>query len=661
MRQSLVALVIGAFYFLTPFTDLLPGFILISGKIFWIISLVLTGGVIIYSGRDFYLGAYRAFLNHTANMDTLVAMGTGAAWIYSAAVILFHQHIPASAEGIYFDTACLVIGFVVLGAAMEMKARSQTSAAITDLLSLSPSTATVVKEGNEQEVPIAEIQVGDMLRLKPGDKVAVDGRVFSGDTYIDESMLTGEPMPVKKVGGADLYAGTVNQLGSVLFQASRVGSDTALSHIIETVKKAQHSKPSIARLVDKISSIFSPLVMIIALLTGFVWLNWGPPPVAVHVLVTMMAVLLIACPCALGLATPISIMIAVGRAARMGLIVRQGEALQQAGRLTAVVLDKTGTITVGKPTVTEVVVVEGMKEHRLLQIASAIEQSSEHPLARAICEKARSESLSFVSASDFSAIAGHGVSARVEGEIYFLGNSRLMQREHLDLSPLQEALKRCTQSAKTPIFIATETKVLGLIAVTDPIKKEAIGAIAALKAKGLRIALLTGDHAGTAQQVANQVGISPERVYSEVLPQDKDRVIAQLIEEGEVVAMVGDGINDAAALSRAHLGFAMGAGTDIAIESADMVLMNDSLWGVVRAIELSQLTMRNIKQNLVGAFIYNVLGIPIAAGILYPWLGILLSPILSGIAMAASSLTVVTNANRLRWIKTAHQQGRGKA
>jgi Cu+-exporting ATPase len=648
LMKSTVALVVGAFFFLGPFTGLFPGLSALSGEIFWVVALLVVACTILYSGRDFYLGAYSSFKNHQANMDTLVASGTFAAWLYSGIVIIFHHHIPVIAQGIYFDTACLVIGFVVLGSAMEMKARSQTNAAISQLMALAPSQAVVIRDGKEMVVAVADIQMGDTIRLKPGDKVPVDGQVIDGETYVDESMLTGEPLAVRKNAGSEIFTGTVNQSGAVLFQATRVGADTALANIIETVKKAQRSKPAIGRLTDKIASVFAPLVLILALLTALLWLNWGPPPVMAHVLMTAMAVLLIACPCALGLATPISIMIAVGRAASMGLIVRNGDALQQAARLTTVVLDKTGTITEGRPKVTDICVVDGVDASRLLQMAASIESQSEHPLATAICQKAKEAELGALPVTEFQAVTGQGVKAMVEGVSVLLGNERLLAQAKVDIASLQARKQQLAEQAKTPVYIAVNGQLLGLIAIADPVKSDAEKAIADMQKQGLRVVMLTGDSSATALAVAQSVGIPAEDVLAEVLPETKDQTIADLIAAGDIVAMVGDGINDAAALSRAHLGFAIGSGTDIAIDSADMVLMNGSLQGVVQAMALSRLTMKNIKQNLVGAFGYNVIGIPIAAGILFPWLGILLSPIISGIAMAASSLTVVANANRLR-------------
>lgn len=653
IRQSLISIFVGAFYFFGPFSGLFPRLVSssIGSEAFWIISLIIVGAVIVYSGRHFYIGAYHSFLQHQANMDTLVASGTLAAWLYSAIVIVFGQHLPQSAHAVYLDTATLVIGFVMLGAAMEMKARSQTNAAIEGLMALAPKTAVVVKDGQEHTVAIESLVVGDTLRLKPGDKIPVDGEVLDGETSIDESMLTGEPMPVKKQSGDALYTGTVNQQGALTYRATKVGADTALAHIIDTVQQAQRSKPQIGKLTDKIASVFAPLVLIIALLTALVWMNFGPPPVAAHVLVTAMAVLLIACPCALGLATPISIMIAVGKAALNGIIVRNGDALQKAKQLTTIVLDKTGTITEGKPSVTDMRLSEGYNEADVLAVLLALEKNSEHPLAQAVVDFTNEKQATAVAVTEFQALSGLGVQAQLGEQSLLLGNHRLMEQFNIASVDSDDTIKSWMQQAKTPVYLAVDGKLAAVLAIADAIKADSQQCIAQLQQQGLRVVMLTGDRFDTAIAVAKQVGIAHSDVVAEVMPADKDQVIADLISKGATVAMCGDGINDAAALARAHVGFAIGSGADVAIDSADMVLMQDSLQPVLTAIRLSHATMRNIKQNLFGAFIYNVCGIPIAAGVLFPMFGILLSPIVSGIAMAASSLTVVINANRLRWLK----------
>ncbi|MDF1655559.1 MAG: copper-translocating P-type ATPase [Coxiellaceae bacterium] len=649
--KSIVAIVVGAIFFIGPYIGIFPELETTAGHWFWPISLVIVAGVIFYTGRHFYIGAYQSFLNHTANMDTLVASGTFAAWLYSAISIVFGAFLPDVARAVYFDTACLVIGFVVLGSAMEMKARGQTNAAIARLMELAPDTAIVVRHGEDKVVSIEDIQVGDTVRLRPGDRVPVDGKVIEGETLIDESMLTGEPLPVKKTIGDEVVTGTSNQKGSVLFHATRVGADTALANIIETVQKAQRSKPAIGKLTDKIASVFAPLVLILALVTAIFWLTFGPPPVIAHVLMTGIAVLLIACPCALGLATPISIMIAVGKAAEHGIIVRNGDALQKAKSLTAVVLDKTGTITQGKPSVTDVVAVAGYEGNQVLRYAASIEGSSEHPLAQAVVTRAKELELNLLAVESFEALSGLGVKATVDGQQVLLGNRRFMVESKIDCTAIDGQVDDLMRAAKTPVYVVVDNQLAGFLAISDAIKADSKQAIAQFKELGLRVVMLTGDSRATAAAVAKEVGIDEKDIFAEVLPVDKDQAIAQLAEQGEIVAMCGDGINDAAALARADVGFAIGSGTDIAIDSADMVLMNDSLSCVVTAIQLSRATMRNIKQNLFGAFIYNVCGIPIAAGVFFPLFGVLLSPIIAGIAMAASSLTVVINANRLRLVR----------
>jgi P-type Cu+ transporter len=651
MRKSIVAIVIGAVYFMGPYFQLFPGFFTTDGQVFWWLSAVIVAATILYAGRQFYVGAWHAFFNHTANMDTLVTVGTFAAWVYSVIVTAFGAHLPQAARGVYFDTATLVIGFVVLGSAMEMRARSNTNAAISHLMALAPETAMVIRDGDDVWVSIEDLVVGDVVRLRPGDKVPVDGIVTEGLSTVDEAMLTGEPLAVSKSKDDELMSGTVNQKGTLLYRATHVGADTALANIISTVKKAQRSKPEIGRLTDKIASVFAPAVLIFALITAIIWMNFGPAPIAAHVLMTSIAVLLIACPCALGLATPISIMIAVGKAAQNGIIIRNGEALQTARKLTTIVLDKTGTITEGKPDLTDCFIQGEFTEADVLQCVASVEANSEHPLAMAIVTHATAKNIEKKAVINFESLSGRGACAQVDGRQVIIGNARLMEDIEVSLSSVSEALDTMVSAAKTPIFVVIDGVFAALMAVSDPIKEDSKAMILRLKKLKLRVMMLTGDNKTTALAVARAVGIDEADVVAEVLPQDKADVIEAQVYAGQTVAMVGDGINDAAALARSHVGFAIGSGTDIAIESADMVLISGSLDGVVKAIMLSRTTMRNIKQNLLGAFLYNICGIPIAAGILFPFFGVLLSPIIAGIAMAASSLTVVMNANRLRLIK----------
>jgi len=498
----------------------------------------------------------------------------------------------------------------------------------------------------ERDVPIETLQVGALIRVRPGEKIPVDGEIVSGHSTLDESMLTGEPLPVAKQTGDPVTGGALNKTGSVVFRATRVGADTMLAQIIASVRQAQNSKPPIGRLADQVAAVFVPTVLIIAVLTALAWFNFGPEPRTGYMLVTTLTVLIIACPCALGLATPISIMVGVGKAAEYGILIRDGEALQRVGQLTTVVLDKTGTVTTGRPTVTSIIALPGFSENDIFQQAAGLEAGSEHPLAQAILDAAHERGLTLPTVERFEAIAGQGASGWVKGQALLVGNRRLLEQQGIDVTPLQADAERLAATGQTPVFVAVDGQAAGLVAVADPIKPDSAAAIRRLWDLGLNVVLLTGDHAVTAQAIAAQVGI--EEVHAEVLPTDKARVISELQARGQVVGMVGDGINDAPALAQADVGLAMGGGTDVAIESAGITLVRGSLQGVADAIALSRATVANIRQNLFGAFIYNTLGIPLAAGVLYPMTGLLLNPMLAGAAMALSSFTVVSNANRLR-------------
>ena len=619
-------------------------------RLVWLIVGILTLGVMIWSGRHFYTGAWKSFRNHSANMDTLIALGTGAAWLYSMFVVLFPQWFPEMARHVYFEATAIIIGLINLGLALEVKARGRTSEAIKRLIGLQPKTARVVRDGQEMDVPIEDVQRGDVIRVRPGEKIPVDGEVLEGQSSVDESMLTGEPMPVSKSPGDEVAAGTINKSGSLIFKATRVGKDTALARIIQLVKDAQGSKPSIGRLADVISAYFVPTVMIIAVITALVWLNFGPHPKVAFAIVTATTVLIIACPCALGLATPMSVMVGVGKAAEHGILIRNGEALQTASKLTTMVLDKTGTITEGSPQVTDVIPLRpDVDEKTLLQWAASVEAGSEHPLAEAIVNAAKQRQVGLLPSRDFVAIAGHGVKAIINGKEVLLGNEKLMREAGVDPEPALEKAQQLAHEAKTPMYLAFDRQLAGLIAVADPIKVDSIEAIDRLHKDGIKVVMLTGDNRATARAVAQQAGI--DDYVAEVLPEDKARKVRELQQQGEIVGMTGDGINDAPALASADVGFAIGTGTDVAIESADITLMRGSLHGLADAIAISKATIGNIKQNLFGAFIYNVLGIPIAAGVLYPVFGVLLSPIIAGAAMAFSSVTVVANANRLRFFR----------
>jgi len=649
LRMAAVAGVVGAPLMLSGWLGLMPGMQSGLERGFWFGIGLVTLFVLYYSGRHFFIGAWKTFRNHNANMDTLIALGTGSAWVYSMAITMFPHIVPSLARHAYFEAATIIIALINFGSALEMRARGKTSEAIKRLIGLQPKTARVIRDGIEQDVPIEEVGLDETLRVRPGEKIAVDGRVIDGHSTIDESMLTGEPIPVSKQVGDEVVGGTINKSGSFLFVATRIGKDTALAQIIEMVRKAQNAKPAIGRLADRIAAVFVPSVMIIAAVTFLVWFNFGPEPRLSYMLVTTMTVLIIACPCALGLATPISIMVGVGKAAEYGVLIRNGDSLQQSGRLTTIVLDKTGTITAGAPEVTDVITLSRYEENTLLAFAAAIESGSEHPLADAVVQAAKARDIKIVEARDFEAISGQGVSATVDGHTVLLGNARLMDANTIAVEAVQQQFDALAGKARTPIYLAVDNQLAGLLAIADPIKPDSVAAIKRLKDLGLKVVMLTGDTQATADAVARQVGV--QDTIAQVLPGDKASRVAGLQQKGEIVAMVGDGINDAPALARADVGFAIGTGTDVAIESADITLMRGSLHGVADAISISRATVRNIKQNLFGAFIYNSLGIPIAAGILFPLMGILLNPIIAGAAMAMSSVTVVSNANRLRLFK----------
>ncbi|MCF7986744.1 MAG: heavy metal translocating P-type ATPase [Methylovulum sp.] len=619
-----------------------------TGQWLWPMIALLTLGVLWYAGRHFYVGAIKSLQLRQANMDTLIALGTGSAWLYSCIVIDYYAFLPSLATHAYFEAAVVILAFINLGTGLETRARGKTSSAIRQLIGLQPRTARVLRNGEEQDIPIEQVGLGDVLRVRPGEKIPVDGVVQEGHSSIDESMLTGESLPVEKTIGATVVAGTMNQTGSFLFTATRIGRDTALAQIINSVRQAQSSKPEIAKLVDKISAVFVPVVVAISLLTFVIWSLVGPEPSLAYAFVTSMTVLVIACPCALGLATPISIMVAVGRAAQSGILIRNGDALQTAGKLTCVVLDKTGTITEGKPVVTAIESLCDLDEARILQLAASLESSSEHPLAASILKAAEQQQLKLEKMTRFEAIAGFGVSAYYQEQQLLLGNQALMASYAIPLN-IDVRLEALSALGQTPMLLAIAGRLVGIIAVADPIKKDSFAAVEQLKNQGIRIIMVTGDNPITAQAIAKQAGIF--EVKAQVLPQDKAQLVKTLQEQGEIVGMVGDGINDAPALAQANVGMAIGTGTDVAIESADIVILQGSLFKIPEIIGLSKATVTNIKQNLMGAFFYNTISIPVAAGLLYPLFGVLLNPMIAGAAMAMSSLTVVSNANRLRWMK----------
>ncbi|WP_355659500.1 heavy metal translocating P-type ATPase [Halomonas salifodinae] len=620
------------------------------GRLFWLVIGLLTLAVLAGPGRHFFINAWKNFRHHQANMDTLIAMGTGTAWLYSMAVVAFAPWLPEVAHGIYFEASAMVIGLVLLGNALELRARGRTSEALKRLLDLQSRSARVIRDGEEREVEIDAVREGDQIRVRPGERLPVDGVVVEGSSHIDESMLTGEPAPVAKGEGDEVSAGTVNGRGGLVYRATRVGADTRLGQITEQVASAQNSRPPIGELADRVSSIFVPTVMIVAVLTALAWFNIGAEPRVIHMLVTATTVLIIACPCALGLATPISTMIGVGKAAERGVLVRNGEALQTASRLTTLVVDKTGTLTEGKPSVTEAEILAA-DEAPVLRLVAALERGSEHPLASALlghCEARIGDTTTEI--RDFESITGGGVRAIDDaGRPLLLGNARLLEEAGIDLSAGRTQADALEAQARTVVYFAMDGRLAALFGISDPLRHDTVEAIRRLQADGLRVVMLTGDNRHTAAAIAAEVGIDDFRAG--LLPEDKHAEIERLQQAGEVVGMVGDGINDAPALARANVGFAIGQGTDVAIESAGITLMRGSLHGVADAIEISRATLANIKQNLIGAFGYNTLCIPIAAGVLYPFTGMLLSPMIAGAAMSLSSITVVSNANRLRLLR----------
>ncbi len=660
MNKFWFAAAISVFVMITAYYQVVPvlrGWNMESLRLLWGATGLLTLPIMFWSGSDFFTGAWAAFKHRSANMNTLIALGTGAAWLYSTFAILFPSVFPEGTSEPFYDVVAVVIALVVLGQALELRAKGQSSSAIKKLLGLQAKTARVIRGGKEMDLPVGEVLVGDVIQVRPGEKVPVDGVIVEGSSAVDESMLTGESMPASKKMGDEVIGATINKTGAFKFRTTKVGKDTALAQIVKMVQDAQNSKAPIARLADTISAYFVPIVMILAVWTFVIWFVIGPQPQLVYALVTSVTVLIIACPCALGLATPMSLMVGIGKGAEHGILIRSGEALQTARAIQIVVLDKTGTITKGKPELTDVVTMDGgqwtMEE--ILRFSASVEKVSEHPLAQAIVEGAQARKLEIAEVKDFEAIPGHGVSANVENKNILIGNLKLMTRENIALGSLEEKSKSLADDGKTPMFIALDGKAAGIIAVADTVKEDSAEAIKALQGMGIEVVMITGDNRRTAEAIARKVGVT--RVLAEVLPEDKANEVKKLQTENpkskivNIVAMVGDGINDAPALAQADVGLAIGTGTDVAIEASDITLIKGSLKGVVTAIEVSRATMTNIYQNLVGAFFYNVLGIPVAMGALFPFFGLLLSPLIAGAAMAFSSVTVVGNANRLRGFK----------
>jgi heavy metal translocating P-type ATPase len=624
------------------------------GRSNWL-QLLLGTPVVLWAGWPFFERGWRSVVNRSLNMFTLIALGTGVAWLFSVVATIAPGLFPPAFRGhdgsvaVYFEAAAVIVVLVLLGQVLELRARERTGGAIRALLDLAPAVARRIRaDGSEEEVPLAAVAVGDRLRVRPGDKVPLDGEVLEGASNVDESMVTGEPVPVAKAPGARVIGGTLNGQGAFVMRADRVGQDTVLAQIVQMVAQAQRSRAPIQRLADEVSAWFVPAVVAVAGLAFLVWAVWGPEPRLAYALVAAVTVLIIACPCALGLATPMSIMVGVGRGAQVGVLIKNAEALERLERIDTLVVDKTGTLTAGRPEVVAVVPAtsSGFDEAAVLRFAAGLERPSQHPLAEAVVRAAETRGLAVPPVEGFDAPAGRGVTGTVEGRRVAVGNARLMQETGVDAGPLAAEAERLRGDGATVFFVAADGRPAGLVAVADPVKETTQAALAGLREEGVRVVMLTGDNRTTAEAVAKRLGIA--EVVAEVLPEDKQRVVERLKVEGRPVAMAGDGVNDAPALAAAEVGIAMGTGTDVAIESAGVTLLGGDLMGIVRARRLSRAVMRNIRQNLFFAFAYNAAGVPVAAGVLYPFFGILLSPLIAAAAMALSSVSVVGNALRLR-------------
>jgi P-type Cu+ transporter len=624
------------------------------GAMNWI-QLALAAPVVLWGGWPFFVRGWASLVNRHLNMFTLIALGVGAAFGYSVVATLAPDLFPDSFRmmgevAVYFEPAAVIVVLVLLGQVLELRARSRTSSAIRNLLGLAPKTARRIDaNGSERDVPLDQVHVGDRLRVRPGERIPVDGAVLEGKSTVDESMVTGEPIPVEKIADSKVTGGTVNATGQFVMQAERVGSDTLLAQIVRMVSEAQRSRAPIQRVADTVSGWFVPIVIVVAVITFIVWSRFGPDPRLAHALVNAVAVLIIACPCALGLATPMSIMVGTGRGAENGVLIRNAEALEILEKVTTLVVDKTGTLTEGRPKLVTVAAIAPVDEETLIRLVASLENASEHPLASAIVSGAAERGAKLASVTDFESITGQGVVGNVEARRVAIGNLKLLESMSVDVEPLREKADAFRTNGQTVMFVVIDGRLAGLVGVTDPIKESASDAIRALHASGLRVVMLTGDNRTTAEAVARHVGI--DQVEADVLPDQKATVVRNLQKSGQRVAMAGDGINDAPALAQADVGIAMGTGTDVAIESAGVTLVRGDLRGIVRARGLSRATMRNIRQNLFFAFIYNVAGVPIAAGILYPWFGLLLSPMIASAAMTFSSVSVIGNALRLRRVQ----------
>ena len=634
--------------------DLLPSWLGLS-MVQWI-EFALATPVVLWGGWPFFVRGYHSLKTWNLNMFTLIALGVGAAWLYSMVALLFPHIFPPKIQfedglvPVYFEAASVIVALVLLGQVLELRARSQTHTAIRALLGLAPHTARIVREnGSEEDIPLEEVQVGDILRIRPGDKIPVDGVVTEGESNIDESMVTGEPVAVPKKPGDPVIGATVNTTGTLLVEAQKVGADTLLSQIVNMVAQAQRSRAPIQKLADVVSGYFVPIVVIVAILTFLSWYFWGPEPRLAYAVVSAVAVLIIACPCALGLATPVAIMVGTGKGAGMGVLIKNAEALEILEKVDTLVIDKTGTLTEGAPRLVTVKLLDGFDEAEVLRAAATLERSSEHPLAAAIVEGAETRGLALGKTDNFNSVTGEGVTGEMDGKTIAIGNDKLFANLGIDIGKLSEHSREYQSEGQTVMLIAFDGKAAGILGVMDPIKQRSAEAIDALHKEGIEIVMLTGDNRTTARAVAERLHI--DRIQAEVSPEEKSRVIQALQEEGRHVAMAGDGVNDAIALAQAHVGIAMGTGTDVAMESAGVTLVKGDLTGILRAIRLSRATMKNIRQNLFFAFVYNALGVPVAAGILYPLFGIVLSPMIAAAAMSFSSVSVISNSLRLRSIK----------
>jgi len=655
-RRFRIGLALAVPVFVLEMGGHLLGLHLLPGQASNWVQLVLGTPVVLWAGWPFFVRAWASLVNRSLNMFTLIALGTGAAWLYSIVATLAPGLFPRELRAhdgsiaVYFEAAAVITVLVLLGQVLELRAREKTSGAIQALLGLAPKTAVRVRnDGADESVEVEAIQPGDRLRVRPGEKVPVDGEVTEGRANVDEAMVTGEPMPVQKVAGSKVTAGTINQTGSFVMRAEKVGADTLLSQIVHMVAAAQRSRAPIQRMADQVAAWFVPAVIAVALLTFGAWMLWGPSPAFSYALITAVAVLIIACPCALGLATPMSIMVGVGRGAQHGVLIRDAEALERMEKADTLVVDKTGTLTEGRPKVVHVETAGGIAADDLLRKLASVERASEHPLAMAVVQAAQERKLPLSEVADFDSPVGKGVLGQVEGVSLVSGAAKFLAEQGVDLAPLQDAAEQQRARSATVIFVALDGRLAGFVAIADPVKETTPAALAALREAGVRIVMLTGDGKTTADAVGRELHI--DEVVAEVFPEDKARIVQRLRQEGRIVAMAGDGVNDAPGLAAADVGIAMGTGTDVAMESAGVTLLKGDLMGIVRARKLSHATMRNIRQNLFLSFAYNVAGIPLAAGVLYPFFGLLLSPVVAAAAMALSSVSVITNALRLRTVR----------